>query len=718
MQRRRQASIALLLAALACALAGSTAGSASAQLGHVRWMHAPGVGTDLVFGDEGDLWYPLPESSEIARVSPSGSFTTFHVAYKLATIAVGQEGDIWFATFEASLGRAYLGRMTPEGDASYFPIPIAGGGGAEQLDFAPGEISTAPNGDIWFSASYQRRIPERGNYLSYERVVYESTPSGDVTQAYSSPHSLFTHEPVEVEPPQEPEPPQVIAALPLNRIATLGVAPDGTVLLGTEGEYNFPAIDVLTGGTVAKFTNFPVPERHDGQELDNSQEVEWSNYIWEYSLDHYGNPEYGFYPANQERGAASSGPAFDSSGNAWFAVENNECPKLIEYSDGQITEWPVTSTGLCPSLEEFRTGKSEGQSSAQGPIMPGRPVAGAEGSIWFADGGSSIYRVYPGSAAEAFPLGPVPEKSQAATPAVADGPNNELWFTIPADSGGYVGVMETSGADTAPTIAQQPASTTVAAPAAASFTVSCAGEPTPSVRWEESTGGPGGSYVTLQGQTSSTLAISPTTLAQNDTYYRATCTNPAGSQMSNAALLTVTEHLTGSGLTSMAPTTGPASGGTIVTIEGPGCFSRGTRVDFGERESPEVSVKSSRVLTAVAPPNETGRALVVVYTSCGTEQFTKKTYYTYGDPVITSITPTHGPVAGGTKVAIAGAGFSTSAGETTFAFGKKKVKAACGSPVACTVLTPKVKTSGAVPVSVAVGKAKSSGSTDGEFTYD
>jgi YVTN family beta-propeller protein len=92
--------------------------------------------------------------------------------------------------------------------------------------------------------------------------------------------------------------------------------------------------------------------------------------------------------------------------------------------------------------------------------------------------------------------------------------------------------------NTAPQTTTQPTPTTATAPNPAAFTAGCSGSPTPTIQWQLSTDG-GTTWSNITGQTSATVTLTPTSLEQSTSQYRAICTNSAGSATSNAATLTV-----------------------------------------------------------------------------------------------------------------------------------------------------------------------------------
>lgn len=106
---------------------------------------------------------------------------------------------------------------------------------------------------------------------------------------------------------------------------------------------------------------------------------------------------------------------------------------------------------------------------------------------------------------------------------------------------------------------------------------------------------------------------------------------------------------------SLAPTSGPAQGGTPVTIVGSN-LSTVTQVSFGTWRAPFTIVNSSE-LTTVAPK---GRGTVdVTLRNAGTAATGSKIQYDYlAPPTITSISVDTGPSRGDTRLIVHGTGFS------------------------------------------------------------
>jgi hypothetical protein len=114
-------------------------------------------------------------------------------------------------------------------------------------------------------------------------------------------------------------------------------------------------------------------------------------------------------------------------------------------------------------------------------------------------------------------------------------------------------------------------------------------------------------------------------------------------------------------LSSLTPSSGPTAGGTSVTITGTG-FTAGSTVSFGGTPAPTVTVNSATSITVVTPPHAAGAVDVTVTTPGGTSAPGAFTFI--AAPVISSLSPTSGPVAGGTVVTITGTGFTGATGVT------------------------------------------------------
>ncbi len=167
----------------------------------------------------------------------------------------------------------------------------------------------------------------------------------------------------------------------------------------------------------------------------------------------------------------------------------------------------------------------------------------------------------------------------------------------------------------------------------------------------------------------------------------------------------------------LAPKTGPATGGTSVTITGSG-LSGATAVSFGATAAASFKVNSSSSISAVAPPGTSGIVDVTVTTGAGTSATSKADQFKYKPPTVASVTPKSGPTAGGTNVTIAGSGFALGAA-TSFKFSTAIATGVnCTSTSSCTAVSPPRAKSGRVDVKATAGGFNSAKSAADQFTYE
>ena len=168
-------------------------------------------------------------------------------------------------------------------------------------------------------------------------------------------------------------------------------------------------------------------------------------------------------------------------------------------------------------------------------------------------------------------------------------------------------------------------------------------------------------------------------------------------------------------VTSVVPSQGPTSGGPTVSITGTDLTGTST-VDFGPSDPATFTVTSPTSITATLPPGAAGTVDVTVTTSSGTSASGASDRFTFdAAPSVTHITPSAGPVGGGTSVTVTGTGFL--AGSTTVAFGT-------GNPAtftfnSSTQLTATAPTGTAGPVDITVttpGGTSATGPSD-VFSY-
>lgn len=98
-------------------------------------------------------------------------------------------------------------------------------------------------------------------------------------------------------------------------------------------------------------------------------------------------------------------------------------------------------------------------------------------------------------------------------------------------------------------------------------------------------------------------------------------------------------------ITSVTPNSGPAAGGTTVTITGTD-FTGATAVQFDGTAATSYTVDSNTQITAVTPAHAAGLVSVGVFTPGGSGFLNNGFTYLPPAPTITSVSPTSGTTAG------------------------------------------------------------------------
>jgi len=166
-------------------------------------------------------------------------------------------------------------------------------------------------------------------------------------------------------------------------------------------------------------------------------------------------------------------------------------------------------------------------------------------------------------------------------------------------------------------------------------------------------------------------------------------------------------------VTGVSPATGPASGGTAVTVAGSNLT--GGSVAFGGTAATGVSCTATSC-TATSPAGS-GTVNVTVTTGGGTsaagtaDQFTYQQASTPPAPTVTGISPSSGPAAGGTAVTVNGSNLTGG----SVAFGGTAATGVSCSASSCTATSP--AGTGTVDVTITTaGGTSATGSAD-RFTY-
>lgn len=165
-------------------------------------------------------------------------------------------------------------------------------------------------------------------------------------------------------------------------------------------------------------------------------------------------------------------------------------------------------------------------------------------------------------------------------------------------------------------------------------------------------------------------------------------------------------------ITGISPGSGRLAGGTAVSISGTNFFS-GASVKIGGNTCTSLTVVSSTSISCTTPPGVGGTADVMVTNADG-QTDTSLGLYTYqAGPTVTTVSPSGGPLAGGTTITITGTNFLTGATVKIGATDCTGISVDSVTQITCT--TP-AKSAGAYTVTVTNTDNQAGSKTSG-FTY-
>jgi streptogramin lyase len=101
----------------------------------------------IAAGPDGNIWTTERHRNRIARVAPDGTITEFMLPRDGADpnrIVAGSDGNLWFTEAPDFSIAPMVGRITPGGDVTEYPLPPHVGGGI--IPMIPGA-----DGNVWFS---------------------------------------------------------------------------------------------------------------------------------------------------------------------------------------------------------------------------------------------------------------------------------------------------------------------------------------------------------------------------------------------------------------------------------------------------------------------------------------------------------------------------------------------------------------------------------------
>jgi hypothetical protein len=187
------------------------------------------------------------------------------------------------------------------------------------------------------------------------------------------------------------------------------------------------------------------------------------------------------------------------------------------------------------------------------------------------------------------------------------------------------------------------------------------------------------------------------------------------------------------GVFKVTPNGGPAAGGTKVLVEGENFVDVQT-VDFSGQSVP-FTVISEEEIETTSPAATVGLYNVHVTTFYGkssdiycskTIPCSERDLFRITEPTVTSVSPSHGPVAGGTLVTVTGTGFAPHEARNFFFLSiarEEGTEVECSSMTTCTFRTPPASGPGAKFVRVGVesnlkDRQNSEPNPEAVFTYE
>ena len=163
------------------------------------------------------------------------------------------------------------------------------------------------------------------------------------------------------------------------------------------------------------------------------------------------------------------------------------------------------------------------------------------------------------------------------------------------------------------------------------------------------------------GQTTDTVEVQALDrVTTSSSYFDVNLADPVGATIATGGgtgVVTLNPNVAVPTVTGLSPSSGPAAGGTLVTITGTN-FTGATAVDFGTIAATNLTVVNDTEITTDSPAG-TGVVDVTVTTPGGTSATSKADQFTYvAAPTVTGLSPATGPAAGGTLVTITGTNFT------------------------------------------------------------
>ena len=171
-------------------------------------------------------------------------------------------------------------------------------------------------------------------------------------------------------------------------------------------------------------------------------------------------------------------------------------------------------------------------------------------------------------------------------------------------------------------------------------------------------------------------------------------------------------YVTPPAVTRVSPSSGPATGGTSVTIAGTS-FTGATAVSFGGTAATSFTVTSATSITATSPAGTGAVDVTVTIPGGGTSATNSSDVFKYV-PSVTSVSPASGPTGGGTSVTINGTGFT---GATAVSFGGAAASTFTVNSSSKITATAPAESAGTVDITVTTPGGTSTTSASDSYRY-
>ena len=334
---------------------------------------------------------------------------------------------------------------------------------------------------------------------------------------------------------------KTVTAISAGQLHSVALVSDGTVVawgsnssgqLGTGNttQSSFP-VAVLSDGALAgqKVVAIAAGANHTLALTSDGRVYTW------------GSNQYGQLGRGSTFPSSSNTPEAITGGGLLFgqpaiAIAAGASHSLALAADGKVYGWGLDSSG------QLGTGFLSNRSSPVAVSSTG--VLAGKSLVAVAAGGSHSLAIDSNGLAYAWGAnssGQIGDNGffGAATPVALSTQGAVGSRPIAAIAAGNSHSLAIAGRGVAPTVNLAPVSQTVTTGDTVIFTAAAHGYPAPTVRWQRSVSGPGGSFINISGQTSPTLTLTNVAANQNEYAYRAVFTNLEGVSNSTAATLTV-----------------------------------------------------------------------------------------------------------------------------------------------------------------------------------